>query len=486
MPQLLNTIIHYRGDRLFNGAVSISWFGTDEKKAKAASEAFVFHGPQYHGFKQEDVGTTHGHRLTDTASLARTVARICYGSEDQPFTLAIAGYGTGKSHLGLTLATLLSDPESKTSANILSSIDGTDSEIGSDIRVLLQASNQPCLVVTLNGMQKFDLAAEISKQIIRILKSRDIDTKPLDDLRPRFAQAANLINLSNDAVIKELQESCEGSSIQDLLSGLKQQDERTYSRVHAFFEARGMSIHTLAGESVKDVIDVAAHEYCGKEKPFRCLLIIFDEFGKYTEFATIQSHIAGSGALQDLFEAIQSNTGNAYFLGFIQFELNAYVQRIAPEYKNEILRYVTRYQQANRVYLSINLETLIASLLEKRQTKLVDAWFDNKEARKDSKVLMENLMHRYPQAENYRLWTDPDQFHSVICKGCWPLSPTATWLLFYLTAAGKHLQERSALALLGEVIQRYTDTAVPEGGGWTLSPVDLWSDMLQLELLALK
>ncbi|MFI4963362.1 MAG: hypothetical protein ACHP6H_05855, partial [Legionellales bacterium] len=102
MPTKLSDIIRFRGDRLFNGAVNINWFGADEPKAKIASEAFVFHGPKYHGVQQKDVGTQHGHNLIDTASFTRSVIRRCYGFEDQPFTLAIAGYGTGKSHLGLT------------------------------------------------------------------------------------------------------------------------------------------------------------------------------------------------------------------------------------------------------------------------------------------------------------------------------------------------------------------------------------------------
>ena len=50
---------------------------------------------------------------------------------------------------------------------------------------------------------------------------------------------------------------------------------------------------------MRDVLDVAVREYCGKGKPFRSLVILFDEFGRYTELATVRSHIAGSGALQD-------------------------------------------------------------------------------------------------------------------------------------------------------------------------------------------
>lgn len=484
MPQRLNDIIRFRGDRLFNGAVSISWFGTDEAKSNAASQAFVFHGPKYHGVQQEDVGSRHGHRLMDTASLAYAVVRRCYGLEDQPFTLAIAGYGTGKSHLGLTLASLLSVPDGESAQNVLSAIETADAGIGCDIRVLLQEARQPCLALTLNGMQSFDLTAEITKQIVRTLKADGHDPKPLDDLRPRFGQAASLIRMSNEGVVRELLAACEATSVKDILTGLDQHDEQAYAKVHGFFAAQGMPIRALSGESVRDVIDVTVREFCGKGKPYRCLIVLFDEFGKYTEFATVRSQIAGSGVLQDLFEAIQANANSACFLGFIQFELNAYVQRVAPEHKNEILRYVTRYQSANRVYLSINLETLIASLIEKYQHELLDKWFDGERAKGDSAVIMENLARWFPQSKNHSLWGDSEQFHGVIRKGCWPLSPYSTWFLFYLASAGKHLQERSALALLGDVFHRYEKAEVPDAGNWSLSPADLWSDALQQELIS--
>ncbi|SPD75416.1 conserved hypothetical protein [uncultured Desulfobacterium sp.] len=483
MPQRLNDIVRFRGDRLFHGAVSISWFGADEEKSKAASQAFVFHGPKYHGVQQGDVGIGHGHRLMDTASLARAVVRRCYGLEDQPFTLAIAGYGTGKSHLGLTLASLVGAPDGEIAQNVLSAIDTADAGIGGDIRALLHEAGQPCLALTLNGMQSFDLTAEITKQIVRTLKVDGLDPKPLDDLRPRFGQAASLIRMSNEEIINELVTTCEAVSAHDLLTGLEQHDEQAYTKVHNFFAERGMPIRVLGGESVRDVIDVTVREFCGTGKPYRCLLVLFDEFGKYTEFATVRSQIAGSGVLQDLFEAIQANANSACFLGFIQFELNAYVQRVAPEHKNEILRYVTRYQSANRVYLSINLETLIASLIEKREDNIIDGWFDGGRAQGDSEVTMANLARWFPQSRNHRLWGDSDQFHAVIRKGCWPLSPYSTWFLFYLASAGKHLQERSALALLGDVFHRYENVEVPDDGNWSLSPADLWSDALQQELI---
>ena len=483
MPQQLSDIVKFRGDRLFNGAVNIDWFGTDEARSRSASEAFVFHGPQYHGVQQEDVGSAHGHRLMDTASFARAVMRRCSGQEEVPFTLAIAGYGTGKSHLGLTLATLLADPNGEVATQVLSGLVSADAAIGNEIRALLSESRQPNLVLALNGMRNFDLTAEITRQITRALKARGLDTKPLDDLRPRFAQAASLIRMSHEGLIKELLVACEAVSVQDVLAGLEQQDERIYEKIHGFFAARGMAIRALSGESVRDVIDVVVREYCGQGKPYRNLTILFDEFGRYMEFATVRSQLAGSGALQDLFESVQAHSGNVCFVGFIQFELNAYVQRIPAEYRNEILRYVSRYEAANRIFLSINLETLIASLLEKRQPKMLDLRFDNEGARKESTETMANLARWFPQVKNHRLWRDANQFHTVIRKGCWPLSAFSTWFLFFLAAAGKHLQGRSALALLGDALERFDTRQVSDDTDWALAPADLWSDKLQQELL---
>lgn len=485
MSRPLHEIVEFRGDRLFNGAVSIDWFDTDAARTRAASDAFVFHGPEYHGVSQADVGTTHGHRLQDTATFARAVIRRSYGQEDQPFTLAIAGYGTGKSHLGLTLASLLSDPKADEAGAILEAIDAADQAVGAEIRAILQEADQPCLVVALNGMQSFDLTTQLTQQIIRQVKSRGLTTRPLDELRPRFTQAASLIRMTiaNEEVVRDLLTACDVGNIEAVLAGLEEQDEGVYRRVHDVFSAKGMAITALRGESVRDIVDVSVREYCGDGKPYRTLLILFDEFGKYTEFATVRSQIAGSGVLQDLFEEIQANSNAACFAGFIQFELNAYVQRVAPEYKNEILRYVTRYQTANRVYLSINLETLVANLLEKRRSQDLSQWFDCPEAREDSAEICRSLSRWFPQARNHRLWSDNEQFHSVVRKGCWPLSVYSTWFLFHLAAAGKHLQERSALALLGNLLERVKETPVSDDGNWVLAPADFWSDDLQQELI---
>ena len=298
-----------------------------------------------------------------------------------------------------------------------------------------------------------------------------------------FRNASTLIKMSNDSVIAELLAEMEVDTVEPIISSLENQDERVYTQVHSFFAERGMSIQAIGGESIKELIEVVGREYCGGKKPFSRFVVLFDEFGRYTEFATIRSSVAGSGVLQDLFEGIQAKAEVACFIGFIQFELNAYMQRVSPEYRNDIKRYITRYQSANKAYLSVNLETLFANLLEKHDPAKLEDWFDNERERRKSKDLSVAIQSWFPLTRNRRLWRKPEPFHTVIRKGCWPLSPLSVWLLVYLTAAGKHLQERSALALLGEAFDRIQNTNLTLEKNWEMVPVDLWSDALREELL---
>jgi len=483
MPKLAD-VIQFREDRLFHGAVSLDWLWTNPELSRAATEAYIFHGPSYHGVDQQDIGTAHGHRLQDTATFTRSILRRCHGLEEEPFTLAIAGYGTGKSHLSLAMANLLQQPGGDLAESLLARINEADSSIGAEVRAIVKEDSRPFLTVALNGMQNFDLTAELTRQILIQARSHDLDTRVLDELRPRFRQAATLVKLASNEMAKNLIEACGVDSADQIIAALNEQDEGIYAKAQEIFEAEGIPIRAFGGESVKDVIDVTVKEYCGEGKPFAGMVVLFDEFGRYTEFATIRSQIAGSGVLQDLFEGVQGNSGHVTFVGFIQFELNTYVQRVAPEFKNEILRYISRYQSASKASLSTNLETLVANLIEKKDSVLLDNWFNKDEARQHSQQIAKQLHRWFPQSQNYRLWTDEERFHQVICKGCWPLSPYSMWLLFHLTSAGKHLQERSALTLLGEALQRTLQMEFPGVDSWSLCPVDLWSDALQEELLS--
>ncbi|MDY0132612.1 MAG: hypothetical protein RBR53_08080 [Desulforegulaceae bacterium] len=483
----LSDVVRFKNEKIFEGAVSLDWLIKNPELANKAAVSFVFHGPDYHGVLKDSVGFSDGHSLQDTVSFTHSIVKNCSGLSDTPFNLAIAGYGTGKSHLAITLAELFVNFGSDSYKSILASLIQADEFLGKEIENYLKNMMKPALVLSLNGMENYDLTAEISRQVMNQVKKSNADPTPLETLRPRFKEAVKRVELMSldKEHLDEILERTQLSNYDAVIEALQNQNEKIYEILAELFDNSGLKISIHGGESLKDIFDVTAQNYCGEDsdKPFSSILILFDEFGRYAEFATLSRQIAGSGVLQQLFEGIQSNAEKTTFVGFIQFELTAYIQRIAPEFKNDITRVITRYQNSAKSYLSTNLETLIANLIEKK-TKDIDIWFDNDESINKSKQLMYLLNDWFPLSAKQSLWSNDEKFHGVIRKGCWPFSPFSIWVLYYLSAAGKHLQERSAISLLSQTIEKFSEIELDSKGiSVELNPVDLWSQNLLDEFI---
>lgn len=472
-------IVSFRDDLLFNGAVQIGWLEHDLPQAEKAAKHYVFHGPDYHGVSENDYDGNH--RLVDTASFTLDILRRIYGdSTDEPFELAIAGYGTGKSHLGVTLACLCSQPKSAVSKEILRNLGMADAEIGREAQGIFKDS-QPFLVVALNGMQDFDLNSEIIRQVLRVLNHEGYDTSVLENLRPRFRTAQVFTESFYETLKSDYQKQFgTEKSFENIIESLKEQDEDTFRRVSLIYEQKmGSPIHAVGQESLHDFIRVTKETYCGPKKAFAGILIIFDEFGRYLEFSVQKPHVAGSGAMQQLFECVQANGDGVFLLGFIQYELKAYISRIAPELRDDLNRYVTRYDAVKKVRLSTNLETLIANLLEKRdQAKLEEQLT----AIQEIDDIHKNMQAWFPDLGNYSLWMEKDTFRKIVVEGCWPLHPISIWILYKLSSAGKSLQQRSALSLLAEVYSDFSKGTIETGN--MLVPIDFCNESLIGEFLA--
>lgn len=472
-------IVTFRDDLLFNGAVQIGWLEHDPTRAEKAASHYVFHGPGYHGVSGEDYDGSF--KPVDTASFTVDILRrIHNGEADDPIELAIAGYGTGKSHLGVTLTCLCSQPQSSVAKEILRNMAMADNSIGLEAQNLLK-DMQPFLVVALNGMQDFDLNSEIIRQILKTLHQEGIDTSILEDLRPRFKTAQVFTESFYKSLENDYQERFgEDKDFDSIIEALKEQDENTFRQISAIYEQKmGMPIHAVGQESLHDFIRVAKDSFCGPKKPFAGILIIFDEFGRYMEFSVQKPHIAGSGALQQLFECVQANGERVFLLGFIQYELKAYISRMAPERRDDLNRYVTRYDVVNKVRLSTNLETLIASLLEKHDHSQLESQIKSISGIDE---IQKSMLEWFPDLKNHSLWTDKERFRKTIIEGCWPLHPISTWVLYKLSSVGKFLQQRSAFSLLAEVYNDLSGKKIEPGG--LLNPIDLCNQSLVDEFLA--
>lgn len=474
-------IVSFRKDLLFNGAVQINWLEIDKAQAEKAARHYIFHGPKYHGVLEEDL-EDGSHKLVDTASFTLDVIeRVSGKSVDDPFLLAISGYGTGKSHLGVTLASLLSNPVSTVSQQILENLTMSDKFIGDQTRTILKSLSQPFLVIAVNGMQDFDLSGEIVRQVLQTLNNSKLDTTILENLRPRFKYAINFAESFFSVLKDEFANSFGKYTKSEIVEKLKHQDEEIFCKVNEIYEQKmGESIRAVGQESLHDFIRITKENYCGNGKPFAGIAIIFDEFGRYLEFSVQKPHIAGSGALQQLFETVQANSDKVFLLSFIQYELKAYISRVAPELREDLNRYVTRFDSVRKVRLSTNLETLISNLLEKKNSEELER---QASLTKETIVSIQTSMTRwFPEIKNHALWLDINRFDRIIYKGCWPLHPISTWIFYKLSSAGKSLQQRSALSLLSDVFTEFHRAELPPGGA--IVPVDLCNQAMVNEFLA--
>lgn len=482
MSTCLGDIIRFRDDKLFQGAVDISWFYRDRDKARAAATAFVFHGPRYHGVRQQE--GYHEHRLTDTASFACGILSQACGKGEQPFKMAVAGYGTGKSHLALALAEILHAPESPAGQAVLESIAAADEELGQECRILINEQSKPSLVIALNGMSEFPLLPEILRRAIDALRADGLDSAPVENVRPRFARVASLIENLNQQRTQKICQEAGKANLESLIAALREeQDEAAYKAVVLYLDQEGIPFEASQGGSLPELFQILVETYCGIGKPYKNIVILFDEFGKYLEFAIGKPYIAGTSALQELFEAVQGCGKSVCFVGFIQFELKAYLQRLNAEYRNEAQRYITRYDNAEKVYLSTNLETLIANLIEKTNRPFIDLQFSDITENIIGTTLY-YLRHFFPASQNSAVWQDQALFSRVICRGCWPLSPFALWFIYSLAAGSRFLQGRSALSLLKELFVSLADKpvdALPRGG---IPATSLLTSSLREELIS--
>jgi len=443
-----SNLVEFKSNLFFGGAVQIDWFHENSYKAENAASSFVFHGPKYHGVSSQS--GFEGHRFVDTATFTEAIVDASLDMEkDEPIALVIAGYGTGKSHLAVTLATLLRKANTDIESKILSNLSESDHKIGSKVKDAI-LSSKPCLIITLNGMKDFNLASELSRQVLNAIEDVGLPIKSLESLWPRFKIPADFCT-RNYSVRQELFDSkFNGSPQSKIEDALRDHDEKVYELVNEiYYQTVGSYINAVGQESPQDLFRTVVDEFCGESGYFQGIVVFFDEFGRYLEFAAQRPQIAGDAAIQQLFEAVQSNSRNSFLVCFNQYELRAYLSRIASELQVTLQRYVTRFDSARKYYLSSNLETLFAHLLRKKDQTFLESYLTQPLFKRelDSKrsLIEKTLNHGREES----IWSDPELFNRVIVQGCWPLDPIATWVLSNI---GGVLQNRSAIAILKNVL----------------------------------
>ena len=459
----INDIVTFSKENFFNGAVQTEWF-YDNSKLSAIAESYVFHGPKYYGVSSADVAAGE-HRLIDTASFAKNLTDKLYNVKiDNSFIMTIAGYGTGKSHLAVCLGALFSGNKDLVE-RVTRNICAADAEVGQYIQ---ERNTRRNLVIVLNGMNNFNLDAEILRCTRLALAQHNVSDSLLKGLTKSYDVARHFVEnmfgyfqdrFNAEAARNNL--SMRNVALKNYLISHVETDRDALSVINTVYkEVNGDSISWDRGLSAGDVLLTLQNELCGEDKPFNKILLLFDEFGRYIEYTAANPIIAGEASLQQIFEAIQTANGKIIFTGFIQSELKAYLSRI--EKTANITRYIDRYRTAcDNLFLSSNFETILANILKKSpEFERVVGSAVGKYTNFHNKVHLS--ISRWDRATVKKsVWLSNDLYNTVILHGCYPLHPITVWLL-----SGSHqwMQQRSTLAFASEMFDQIAKSEID--GTW--------------------
>ena len=297
----------------------------------------------------------------------------------------------------------------------------------------------------------FHLGNALSRAVFTQLRQHGVDAGAIRDLSPRFQSAEQFVARNFAVRAHSFAERMPGMDADLICARLRENDEEIYSQVDALYtEANGHPIPVEGQESAQDLIETLCSVYCDPDGPFSHVVILFDELGRYLEYAAEKPQLAGDAALQQIFQGVQDNSTKVRFIGFIQYELKAYLKRFSGADLRQLQRYVTRFDAADKWYLSTNLETLFAHIIGKDEPILEQLW-QQTGAEQQSRLTWQRMSRTLPGFGRFPVWSEPDRFTQVIARGCWPLHPLTVW---FLTRLRDLVQSRSALTFIKEVIER--------------------------------
>lgn len=479
----VHDIVRFSKESYFNGAVQTEWF-YDKEKVRRIAENYVFHGPKYYGVSAADVSLGQ-HKLIDTASFAKTLTDKMYSDRpDNCFVMTIAGYGTGKSHLAVSLGALFSG-DAAVAASVHDNIAKADVDISNYIRAKNTLQN---FVIVLNGMNNFNLDSEILRCVRLTLEQNGLGDSILRHLTKSYEIAKHFVERTFSMCQAQFETVAQAHQILKCGEALKshllttvESDSSTLSIINAIYEElNGDSIHWNRGISAGDILTALQQELCGPGHMFNKILVLFDEFGRYIEYAAANPTIAGEASLQQIFEAVQGADGKILFVGFIQSELDAYLSRI--EKTSNIVRYIGRYKGSENLFLSSNFETILSNLISKTDAKFHERILDNALNRYDKfHRSIESALNRWDKsAIKKSVWTTSSLYKMVVLKGCYPLHPITVWLL---SSMSNWMQQRSAITFASEMVDGIAFSEIREPWLPYVYPIDIIKSSIYDEML---
>ena len=123
--------------------------------------------------------------------------------------------------------------------------------------------------------------------------------------------------------------------------------------------------------------------------------------------------------------------------------------KVIRKYVRVDLEYIGRYDVSDKYYISSNLETVFANLIQRKDPDSFNAVLVNGlNANENEWRSIFNYLNKWKTLTG--IWAEYSLFRKVIVEGIYPMHPIST---FMLTQLSDYLQNRSSLTMISHYIQ---------------------------------
>lgn len=348
--------------------------------------------------------------------LLRDILRSTAQNSTERARVLIGAYGKGKSHIVLTILSMLMQRPKELFVNLLPKIE-KDQELKHLVDNFYCTKSNRILPVVINGTstslpQSFLLALQ------RTLNENGLDVMP----ETNFKAATNTIAKWKKDYPLVFRDFCKLISLPiDLfVAELEKYNISVYEEFEHIFPSltAGSVFNPFVGFDVAELYESVVKSL----KPFGYsgIFVVYDEFSKFLETNITTASVSDTKMLQDFAEKCNRSGENELHLLLISHkEISNYIDKL-PKQK------VDGWRGVSERFLHIHLNNNFSQTYEIISTVILKDTEEWDKFQKKHKSRFDQLLSRY---SNHPVFSDAPEEVNTVVFGCYPLHPISTMIL---------------------------------------------------------
>ncbi|MCR5105851.1 MAG: restriction endonuclease subunit S [Eubacterium sp.] len=349
--------------------------------------------------------------------LIKDVIKSTFSNYSDRARILIGAYGKGKSHIVLTILSLLMKKDLSFFKNLLPVIE-EDEELRNLVTEYYSCDTK-LLPVIISGSN-----TSVSQAFLIALQ-KTLSENNLTEIMPEtnYMAAVNVIDRWKEEfpdVYSSFSEMID-RPVEVFKSNLKEYSIETYEQFEKVFPSlsAGSVFNPFLGFDVVELYESVAKSL--KSKGYSGIYVIYDEFSKYLETNIRSASVSDTKMLQDFAEKCnRSNQAQLHVMLISHKEISNYIDKL-PKQKVDGWRGVS--ERFKHVHLSNNFSQIyeiIGTVIKKDE----DKW---EKFKKNNNNSFTGLDNRY---RNHLILSDIDSYYVDKCiYDCYPLHPISTFIL---------------------------------------------------------